>query len=494
MNVSPVSSAEPTTPVRQPQKKTICFDSKEDTIHPFHSHSSSPRRRQQQKGHRKTLTFGNSETNASGPTPMLHRRVKSCMNPFDDPALLGDMFPAKSHSRHTSDTSSVLSAFDPYSAHNSPNSHQQQRTAAIVLPQHTIDPEQLASIAAELSELKPQLRKTLQLQKEPSLHQRKSTRNLSDSVKLRNIVSNVFSSNSSLRKSTNEQRSGSTHSIKENSLHKSSNSARSSIVSTSSMYRSALDPAPHQVSMLTHNACLMAARLTQWVHHVQNVLGGENLESLLELSPLALQRQEGPLATTLKECGIDDIILLHTSLDGCILSSDSKRLIWVVCNQHEFTFSKFNSILQNHVFYDVCFTGFRTVQPTLASVEFAQARPEVLVSCITIAMPKLHDAQPVKSLAHSLPNYQMVRLEHVSDAPSTCNTDCLLGHLIMLGGPKTRAYLFNKYKPKKEVLSKFKTRSSLELFVTSLEKIAHLGLPWPKEFEGTKKEGKNQVV
>lgn len=465
-------------------------ESIENTIIPFFSHPTSPRRRQIQKGHRKTMSSVPTNYAVSDPTPIMHRRAKSCMNPFDDPELLGSIFPEKSHSRHTSDTSTVLSAFDPYSANNSPNA-QQQRTSVIELPQHTIDPEKLASIAAELSELKPKPKQTLQ--KLPSLHQRKSSRNLSDSVKLRNIVSHVFSSNSPRRNSRNEQKNGSNRSNKEDSLHRSSNS-RSSIVGTSSMYTSALDPAPHQVSMPTHNACLMAARLTQWVHHVENVLGGDSLESLLQLSPLALQQQEGPAATTLKECGIDDIILLHTSLDGCILSSDSKRLIWVVCNQHEFSFSKFKSILENHVFYDVCFTGFRTVQPTIASVEFAQARPEVLVSCITIAMPKLHDAQPVKNLAHSLPNYQMVRLEHASDVPSTCNTECLIGHLIMLGGQTTRAFLFDKYKPKKEVLSKFKTRTSLELFVTSLEKIAHLGLPWPKEFEGSKKEGKNQVV
>eukprot|EP00560_Eucampia_antarctica_P007904 CAMPEP_0197826002 /NCGR_PEP_ID=MMETSP1437-20131217/3019_1 /TAXON_ID=49252 ORGANISM="Eucampia antarctica, Strain CCMP1452" /NCGR_SAMPLE_ID=MMETSP1437 /ASSEMBLY_ACC=CAM_ASM_001096 /LENGTH=436 /DNA_ID=CAMNT_0043426243 /DNA_START=284 /DNA_END=1594 /DNA_ORIENTATION=- len=436
------------------------------------------------------MTFGSSSMNASKAPPTLHRRVKSCaLNPFEDPALFGDMVPEKkSHSRHTSDTSSVLSAFDPYSAHNSPK---QKQKHTFELPQHTIDPEQLASIAAELSELKPQLQSQQSLAR-PTLHQRKSSRNLSDSVSLSNLMNRVFSSNSPSRKSVTTKKKDSSSARSSIVSSSARSSARSSIVSQSALYTSELEPAPHQVSMPSHNACLTAARLTQWAHHVQNVLGGEGLESLKKLSPLALQRQEGPAATTLKECGIDDIMLLHSSIDACILSSDCKRLIWVVCNQHEFSFSKFNSILDNHVFYDVCFTGFRTVQPTLASVEIAQARPDVLVSCLTIAMPKLHDALPVKHLAHSLPNYQMIRLEHASDVPSTSSS--LIGHLIMLGGSTTRAYLFDKHKSNKVVLSIFKTESSLETFVSSLERIAHLGLPWPHELEGTKQQGKNQVV
>ncbi len=88
----------------------------------------------------------------------------------------------------------------------------------------------------------------------------------------------------------------------------------------------------------------------------------------------------------------------------------------------------------------------------------------------------------------------MIRLEHVSEYPSTASPSHI-GHSIVLGGATTRAYLFDKNKQNnKNVFNKFSKKVSLDSFVTSLERIAHLGLPWPKEFEGATKKGKNQVV
>jgi len=71
-----------------------------------------------------------------------------------------------------------------------------------------------------------------------------------------------------------------------------------------------------------------------------------------------------------------------------------------------------------------------------------------------------------------------------------------LGHSIVLGGPVTRAYLFDKNKRNnKNVFNKInKAKPPLDLFVTSLEHIAHMGLPWPTEFEGAAQQDSKHIV
>lgn len=462
--------------------------------HPFHVHDTPPRRRQENVSHRRAATVGKYDIEKINSIPKIHRKIKSggmILNPFEDPALVGDIAStiSLSHSRHTSDTSSVLSAFDPYSSHNSPNPYD-KTVKTIDLPEHSVDPSKLASIAAALSEIKPQTKESIQQQ--PTMHKRKHSRNISNSGSLRNIVGQVFSSPSrraingaNLDDSTQGQRQS------------ASPTELLTMDSSVPLYTCELDPSPHQVNMPTLNFCLIVARLLQWANHVQNVLNKKGLETLTGLSPLALQQQEGPAANTLKECGIDDVQLLHAADDCMILCSDAKRLIWVVCNDaNEFDASPLlDPILRNHCFFDVCFIGFRTRIPITVSIKFAQAKPEVLVSCITLSTPKSQDSLSIRHLAHSLPNYKLIRLDHISEHSSAA-TSSHIGHSIVLGGTTTRAYLFDKKKQNnKNVFNKLsKTKAPLESFVTSLERIAHMGLSWPKDFEGATEKGKNQLV
>ena len=397
----------PSIPVIEKKPKSMSNNNNNNNkSHPFHVHDTSPRRRQENVSHRRAATVGKYDIEKIHSVPKVHRKIKSSgliLNPFEDPALVGDIAStvSTSHSRHTSDTSSVLSAFDPYSSYNSPNPYD-KTVKTIDLPEHTIDPSQLASIAAALSEIKPQtVESTLKI---PTLHQRKHSRNISHSGSLRNLVGQVFSSPS--RKTLSSANSDDST----QGQRQSASPPRSSIHDSSvPLYTCELDPSPHQVNMPTLSFCLIAARLLQWANHVQNVLNKKGLKTLMGLSPLALQQQEGPAANTLKECGIDDVQLLHTADDCMILCSDAKRLIWVVCNDsNEFdATSLLEPILHNHCFFDVCFIGFRTRIPITVSINFAQAKPEVLASCITLSTPKSQDSLSIRHLAHSLPNYKV---------------------------------------------------------------------------------------
>ena len=394
----------PSIPVNE--IKNVSSSNNNKKSHPFHVHDTSPRRRQENVSHRRAATVGKYDVEKMLSIPKIHRKTKSSgliLNPFEDPALVGDIASAvsTSHSRHTSDTSSVLSAFDPYSSHNSPNPYD-KIVKTIDLPEHSIDPSKLASIAAALSEIKPQTVDSVQ--KQPTMHKRKHSRNISHSGSLRNIVGQVFSSPS--RKAIN----GTNLDESTQGQRQSASPPRPSAIDSSvPLYTCELDPSPHQVDMPTLNFCLISARLLQWANHVQNVLHKKGLEILKGLSPLALQQQEGPAANTLKECGIDDVQLLHTADDCMILCSDAKRLIWVVCNDsNEFDATPLlEPILLNHYFFDVCFIGFRTRIPITLSINFAQAKPEVLVSCITLSTPKSQDSLSIRHLAHSLPNYKV---------------------------------------------------------------------------------------
>jgi hypothetical protein len=168
--------------------------------------------------------------------------------------------------------------------------------------------------------------------------------------------------------------------------------------------------------------------------------------------------------------------------------------------EHE-CFSLIDKLSEQNPFCDFIFTGysFGAAMATLAAYRYANARPMMRVGCITFASPKVGFSL-FRHVVNSLPNLKVIRLEHGQDAK--CQAPSVggwhVGHTLVLSGsigqsaPKPQkavlAYKFDTPKHKK-----FKTtHPDLRNYITTLEEMARLNLPWVKDFANT--AGKGVVV
>jgi alpha-beta hydrolase superfamily lysophospholipase len=152
-----------------------------------------------------------------------------------------------------------------------------------------------------------------------------------------------------------------------------------------------------------------------------------------------------------------------------------------------------DKLTEKNPFCDVVFTGhsFGAAMATLAAFRYANARPMMRTSCLTLASPKVGFSL-FRHMANTLPNLKVKRLEFGQDGkcqlPSVGGSH--VGHTLVLHGSlghnslKTNqpvlAYKFDTPKHKK-----FKTtHPDLRSYVTALEEIARLNLPWAKDFVG----------
>jgi Lipase (class 3) len=161
-------------------------------------------------------------------------------------------------------------------------------------------------------------------------------------------------------------------------------------------------------------------------------------------------------------------------------------------------FALLDKLTEQNPFCDVCFTGhsFGATMATLAAFRYANARPMMRVSCITLASPKV-GFSAFKQLVNSSPNLKVMRLEFGQDGK--CQLPSLggyhVGHTLVLHGSLGH----NSLKTNKPVLAykfdapkykKFKTtHPDLRSYVNALEEVARLGLPWAKDFVGTSGQG-----
>ena len=133
---------------------------------------------------------------------------------------------------------------------------------------------------------------------------------------------------------------------------------------------------------------------------------------------------------------------------------------------------------------------------TLAAFRYANSRPMMRASCITLGSPKVGFSL-FRHMVNSLPNLKVMRLECGQDGkcqlPSVGGSH--VGHTLVLksslgqNSQKTNhpvlAYKFDTPKHKK-----FKTtHPDLRNYVNALEEISRLRLPWAKDFVGTSGQG-----
>ena len=312
-----------------------------------------------------------------------------------------------------------------------------------------------------------------------------------------------------------------------------------------------LDPSPHQMEIPKLREFVVAARLNEFVENYRRVDQNFDLQQWVGMNRMDLREvkipQHQPIVQSLLECG-DDVCLQGVISKGA--SADQRTEMVIFEGQRQFTvacrgtteqqcklgatmkskkriaavpldaehpnvdvysyfkdeysafeaecFAKLDKLTEQNPFCDVCFTGhsFGATIATLAAFRYANARPMMRVSCITLASPKV-GFSAFKQLVNSSPNLKVMRLEFGQDGK--CQLPSLggyhVGHTLVLHGSlghnslKTNkpvlAYKFDAPKHKK-----FKTtHPDLRSYVNALEEVARLGLPWAEDFVGTSGQG-----
>ena len=133
---------------------------------------------------------------------------------------------------------------------------------------------------------------------------------------------------------------------------------------------------------------------------------------------------------------------------------------------------------------------------TIAAFRYANARPMMRVSCLTTASPKV-GFSIFRNMVNSQPNLKVMRLEFGQDGkcqlPGSGGSH--VGHTLVLHGSLGHNSLKTNhpvlaYKFEVPKVKKFKTSyPDLRSYVTALEELARLDLPWAKDFVGTSGQG-----
>ena len=171
-------------------------------------------------------------------------------------------------------------------------------------------------------------------------------------------------------------------------------------------------------------------------------------------------------------------------------------------------FDLLDKLTEQNPFFDVVFAGysFGAAMATLAAFRYANARAMMRVSCLTLGSPRVGFSD-FKHLVNSSPNLKVMRLELGQDGK--CQTPslggCHVGHTLVLqstlGQSNTptksfkattattnipvQAYKFDTPKHKK-----FKTtHPELKNYISALEEMAVLRMPWVKDFVGASGQG-----
>jgi hypothetical protein len=306
-----------------------------------------------------------------------------------------------------------------------------------------------------------------------------------------------------------------------------------------------MEAAPFQMEIPTLPECVVAARLNEFVDHYRRLDQNFDLQTLVGSSRMDLRQvkisQHVPIAQALLQCG-DDVCLQGIVSKGgtnaddrleavvfegqrqfvCVFrattelqskpgNSKFKKKAVPLDAEHESVeiyqcfleeyhkleqdcFALLDKLTEEHPFCDVVFTGHSAgaAMATLAAFRYATARPVMRVNCLPMASPKVGFSK-FRQMVNSLPNLKVMRLEFGQDAkcqlPSPGGSH--VGHTLVLHGSlghhslKTThpvlAYQFDTPK-----LKTFKTiHPDLRAYVTALEELARLNLPWAKDFVGT---------
>jgi hypothetical protein len=312
-----------------------------------------------------------------------------------------------------------------------------------------------------------------------------------------------------------------------------------------------LDPSPHQMEIPTLPEFVVMSRLNEFVENYRRVDQNFDLQQWVGMSRMDLRQvripQHQPIVQSLLECG-DDVTLQGAIIKGA--NADERSEVVVFEGQRQFTvvfrgtteqqckpggskskkngkhvavpldaehqaevygcfkeeyaklepecFALLDKLTEQNPFCDVVFSGysFGATMASLAAFRYANARPQMRVSCLTMASPKV-GFSAFKQLVNSSPNLKVMRLEFGQDskcqAPAQAGSH--VGHTLVLHGSlghnslKTNqpvmAYKFDvpKYK-------KFKTtHPDMRSYMSALEEMARLGLPWTKDFVGTSGQG-----
>jgi hypothetical protein len=307
------------------------------------------------------------------------------------------------------------------------------------------------------------------------------------------------------------------------------------------------EPAPHQIEIPTLPEFVVTARLNEFVENHRRVDQNFDLRQWVGLDRMDLRQvkipEHVPIAHSLLECG-DDISLQGVITKGS--STDERLEVVVFEGQRQFIavfrgtteqqskagskskkkavpldkehetvevyqcfleeymklepecFALLDKLTEEHPFCDVVFTGhsFGAAMATLAAFRYANARPMMRASCLTLASPKVGFSL-FRQMVNSLPNLKVMRLEFGQDGkcqlPSvggshvgnTLVLKASLGSNSLKTNQPVLAYKFDTPKHKK-----FKTtHPDLRSYVTALEEVARLGLPWAKDFVGTSGQG-----
>lgn len=312
-----------------------------------------------------------------------------------------------------------------------------------------------------------------------------------------------------------------------------------------------LDPSPHQMEIPSLPEFVVMSRLNEFVENYRRVDQNFGLQQWVGMSRMDLRQvripQHQPIVQSLLECG-DDVTLQGAIIKGANADERSEVVVFegqrqftvvfrgtteqqckpggskskkngkhvavlldaehpaevFVCFKEEYAklepecFALLDKLTEQNPFCDVVFSGhsFGAAMSSLAAFRYANARPQMRVSCLTMASPKV-GFSAFKQFVNSSPNLKVMRLEFGQDgkcqAPAQAGSH--VGHTLVLHGSlghnslKTNqpvmAYKFDVPK-----LGLFKTtHPDMRSYVSALEEMARLGLPWAKDFVGTAGQG-----
>ena len=307
------------------------------------------------------------------------------------------------------------------------------------------------------------------------------------------------------------------------------------------------EPAPHQIEIPTLPEFVVTARLNEFVENYRRVDQNFDLQQWIGLNRMDLRQvkipEHVPIAHSLLECGeeislqgfitkgtdVDErleavvfegqrefiVVFRGTTEQQAKAGSKSKKKAVPLDKEHETVevyqcfleeymklepecFALLDKLTEEHPFCDVVFSGhsFGAAMATLAAFRYANARPMMRASCLTLASPKVGFSL-FRHMVNSLPNLRVMRMEFGQDGkcqlPGVGGSH--VGHTLVLKGSLGS----NALKPNRPVLAykfdtpkhkKFKTTyPDLRTYVTALEEIARLGLPWAEDFVGTSGQG-----
>jgi len=313
------------------------------------------------------------------------------------------------------------------------------------------------------------------------------------------------------------------------------------------------EPSPFQVEIPSLPEVVEMARLNDFVENYRRMDQNFDLRELIGYSRTDLQqvkiKEHIPIAQSLLECGdglvvqgflskgtyADDrleavvfegqryfIVIFRGTTEQqtkVLGSSKSKRRAVPLDPQQENVevysgfkeeyskleqecFALVDRLSEQNPFCDVVFSGysFGAAMATLAASRYATARPMMRVGCFTLASPKVGFSL-FRHVVNSLPNLKVIRLELGQD--SKCQAPTVggwhVGHTIVLSSSLSQQ---NTQKTNKPILAykfdtpkhkKFKTtHPDLRNYITTLEEVARLNIPWVKDFVNT--AGKGVVV